>query len=794
MLLRACIGAFVFLLVAADARQQGDDYAEARARLEQGLASLRAAAAGLPDTTVAAIGRRLRTPGACFEFVRQQVRFEPYAGVMRGSQGVLDAGGGNSAELCVLLRDLIAAGDSAMRMRFLLDGLADADAAALVDAAMLRPAARPAGLAVGDAPAAVAAPGEGAAQRLRDMAAAAGQALARAEAAAQQLAPLLGQGAADDRAAAIAASKQHVWLQCEHEGQWNSFDPVAGLEPPAGARAVDALPAEWQHTLALALEVERLQDGKLQREALFEGQWPVRELQGRAVEVLLLPEGLSLPQLLRGGKDTDLLAQAAHWKQFGVVVGVTGAAMQPGRAFDLEGRVKTAGAASPTGVGAVDPFRRLPRGGAVAAKSELSGVFLTARLRGPGGEQVVERALLDRVGAGARAANSPALAAAWTDVGRVRLSLLQRHVLWAPAGAAGGAAARELLDGLLHGSCLHAALDLQHGRWQGDRGAAFAGLPDLPTGLAGLADAALQVVEAAVAGDAFCFVAAPNLYLRDETLQLRGRDLAARVGIDVAVHRLAALGPGAGRARLLHGCLCSELEGDGVADASRWAAALLREGQAHGAALVPVRTAADLAKVEADADSKAVMAGELQRGATLLVLARPFAVAGEACTAWWRVARDGSVLAVGRDGRGQGGSEGMTVLKDISIPMVRRCMTFVACLNQAVAGGGSMQQAGADCLAAAIRDIVKDSLDKAIDSFVKDPWRREVGNLRQQVLGSDYDQLYKKAQQAWKRYREIRGAGDAATAAGADIGSAYGGRVYLLLVMGRDIAGYGSSR
>jgi hypothetical protein len=245
----------------------------------------------------------------------------------------------------------------------------------------------------------------------------------------------------------------------------------------------------------------------------------------------------------------------------------------------------------------------------------------------------------------------------------------------------------------------------------------------------------------------------------------------------------------------LHGALVSELEGDCVGDAAHWAASLLRSAQQHGTALVALRAAADLGKVEADADARAVMAAELAHGNVLLALAKPFEIAGAPCTAWWRVEPGGAVLAVGSDGRGQGSMEGMTVLKDISIPMVRRCMTFVACLNRAVAGGASMQSAGASCLSGAIRDIVKQSLDQSIKSFAKDPWwQKGLSGAPVGGSSSDYKKLYAQAKTAWKRYRDVEKSGAAAGKAGADIGSALGGRIYLLLAMGRDIAEYGSKQ
>ncbi len=136
-------------------------------------------------------------------------------------------------------------------------------------------------------------------------------------------------------------------------------------------------------------------------------------------------------------------------------------------------------------------------------------------------------------------------------------------------------------------------------------------------------------------------------------------------------------------------------------------------------------------------------------------------------------------------------------------------MKFVACLNKAVAGGGSLNQAGAECLGGAIRDIVKDSLDKAIDHFIKDPLNEQLDAARAGMLGEDYEELYQKAKEAYERYQSAQEfaedpagnlpgigpgvqAGRDAASSGREIGSLFGAKIYLLLVMGREIAEYGA--
>lgn len=189
------------------------------------------------------------------------------------------------------------------------------------------------------------------------------------------------------------------------------------------------------------------------------------------------------------------------------------------------------------------------------------------------------------------------------------------------------------------------------------------------------------------------------------------------------------------------------------------------------------------------------MRSEIAGGGVLLVPAQPVTIANRPMTAWWRVDRDGCVL--GEDGRGQAGSEGMLVLKHISIPMVKKAMRFTACFDTAMGGGGSMNEAGADCLADQVEDIVKEALDDSIDEFVTDPLSDK---LKEAALGKDYEELYAKAEKARDVYTEAQDAiedpqgtaessvpgvndGKDAATGGRKIGSVFGFRLYLLLTM-----------
>lgn len=764
--------------------------------LEAKLAALRALdrATPWPATTAATIGARLRhDPARCTAFLRAHVRHEPYAGVLRGSDGVLGAGGGNSIELCRLLRDMLAR-EGGPRLRFAWTTLAEDVAARLVTEAAEAPPARAAMLGAADA--AAMAP-ETAPPRVAAEAAAARQELVDAGLDLAQVRAHL-RGGDTDREDAVVAARTHAWLQVEDEGRWVSFDPAALLPlPDEGVTFGDELP-DAAHRIAVQIQVERWSAGRLQRETLFEGEWPTARLWGKAIDVVLAPENLALDPMLGGDRKPQTLTEQANgFHAFGCLVGLTGEALVPGRAFGLSGRGK-APASQPL---AIDPFARMGRGRPTPEASTLTGVFATFTLRSPGAEPVaVERSFLDRVGAAARRSGKVEVAPLQgAEAARVALALLQRHRALVPTGGLGlPRLAQEALQALVTRTCLEDAVALRRGTFRGKPGDALAGLPDLPIELCQLSDSALELTAASLAGEGVCFLARPNLVVLSELLQLEGADrLVERTIVDLAVHRLAALGDAAAvaAARTFHGLVASEIEGRSVRGAVTFAARILREAAAQRVPMRVLTAVADASAVAVPDDVRALLVRDLAAGAHLLAPEKSVVLDGRPRFSWWRLGPGGEVLAIGEDGRGQGGSEGLFVLKEISIPMVKRCMKFVQCLNAAVAGGGGVREAGAACLSQAIQDVVKDSLDKAIGHFVRNPLNQQVDATRAAMLGPEYEALYQKAKAAFASYQQAQnalGAAGRTAEGGAEIGAAMGGRLYLMLTIGRDIAEYAS--
>lgn len=798
------------------------DIAEGRRTLQTSIDALKQQYVALewPATTPGEIGGLLEyVPGACLGFVRAALRYEPYTGVLRGGQGALSAGAGNSADLAVLLHEMLRPGIQPSRLRFAVTALTDEQAAALVDTAA-RTLPPQAAVAARGSPFPAAPTDAGSAPAgtepavFRRAGTELSASIRHAEAHRAALDPLLSAlPARNDRGAAMAAARQHVWLQVEESGVWRDLDPVLGPAALQPAMTHAILPREWQHEVRVQIQLESTEGERLVRRDLLEQSWPAVSLGARGLQLVISPDSVSTKTLMSDASG-PLVERAVRWKSFRIALGASGGRPVTSASFDLSGATSDR-PPDATGLGSVNPFGRFSRPGAEAppaadrASSSLTGVRLAITLRGPGVPEVTtERWLLDRIGPAARSASRAAIKPEWSHRGVVALSLVQHHAIIFPVGRVGMLqAARESLEIIATSGLLHQAIDLKQGTADPVSVAALT-LPSMPVALTQISDTALSVTDARLAGVGRAYLARPNIYIRSESLRIIDGAVRAASGIDIARNDVMTLGaePLAASARVAHGLLVSELEGAAIARPGEparttWAANVLR-AQPVGARFELVRSASDLQRVASDADSRAVMAEQIRSGYAVI------AVAGGAGLAWWR-AGEGTVLAMGADGRGQAGSEGLVVLEGISIPSVERTMKFVGCFNESIGGGGAMRASAAECLSQAIYDTVKASLDQAIDAYVMDPVREGMDAGRAAALGEEYEALYQKAQTAWDAYQtaqavlddpigqtidQIPGVqqGKDVANAGRRIGGAFGFRLYLMLTMGRDIAEYGS--
>jgi hypothetical protein len=246
----------------------------------------------------------------------------------------------------------------------------------------------------------------------------------------------------------------------------------------------------------------------------------------------------------------------------------------------------------------------------------------------------------------------------------------------------------------------------------------------------------------------------------------------------------------AARSRLLFGLLLSEGESslmEGKPGTLYSAAAVFRKARESKSPLVLLRGKVE--GVTLDARTAARVQAELAAGRLVLLPKEPVSLGGRRATAWWRLdPAGGECLGIGDTGEGQAVSEGVLVLEKISIPMVQRCMKFVVCLNIGVGAGQSMQDAGRECMTEFVKDYIKDTVNSAVDQFIKDPLKaKATKSIKGGVAMADPElaALYEKAEETWGVANE---AIDDLTFSGLRA------KVAILLDMGNEIARYADEK
>ena len=779
---------------------------------EVGALASEYAALEWPASTPEEIGRVLgHDPGRCLGFVRRALRYEPYDGVLRGSAGTLAAGAGNSADLALVLRDMLRGGIAESDLRFALATLSADQANGIVTRAMRAAPPETAWASTRPAPAetASAPPTDSERAALQSERKDFSRVVTGIKEHHRALEPVLpAAGYREDGEGARSAARHHVWLQVRQGGSWMALDPVLGDTSLIPESTVDELPPAVAQRIAVSIEIEREERGRLLRAPILEADWPTEIFATRPLQIVVVPDGV---KLAGQGPHAPLVDRVRSWQRFRAAMSVPGERAHLSDAFDLTGRRAASG---PLTIDVFGRARGIAGGASAERLSSLTGLALTIRLTSPGAPAIaIERWLVDRIGPVARAAGAPAVRPALASSTAVALALLQRLEVLFPSGRISAVAlARDALAPLAASSLLDQVAELRRGT---DVSVETLTLPSLPADLIQISNTALAQTDARIVGRGRVFHPRPNVLIHTDGFVFDGTNARSRAGIDIARGELAALADPAVavEAKRWYGLLISELEGPALASASPGnqlssAAETLRQAVQSGATLAVVATPADLEQVPVDADTRMLMTADLREGYRLVAPNR--AVKGLPA-AWWRIDPGGGLLAIGSEGRGQAGSEGMMVLTDISIPSVERTMKFTACFNEAIAGGRSTSSAGGACLAQAIVDIVKSSLDAAIDSFIKNPLNEAMDDARAGMLGDEYDELYQKAQDAWEKFQQAQALlddpigetiekipgvqeGQAAADAGRRVGSAFGFRLYLMMTMGKDIAAYAAKR
>ncbi len=816
------VSAFAFVLVSPP---QERDLRAAVERLQKGIELLGGEEARRetdPGALAASLGHDL---DKVFAFVRR-LPFHPYRGVLRGARGTLLAGAGNDADRCLLLKDLLERAPAKPSVRFAFGELSGEQGAALA-ARSLRSVPGLHGASPGSLD-----------DFLTRFGATQESVSAKKKAIARTVAPragrLLGSFEAD-RAALEAelkkagiglaglesdglgpyatALRSHVWLQVERGGAWVDLDPsfpeaAVGWPPMAPVRTADRLPGDLEHAVGIRLFVERLDGAALQRELVYSARRAAAELAGQAVNVSVLPMGFDVQKVSR-----PLPKLADGFQKFQPVVR-WGGASENARVFDVQGRVfQSSGGKFGSDFGGAVGDRLL--GGFGKKPTALAALEMELEVASPGEAPRVERRyLLDRLSPGTRESRKPAWDPRWQDERGFRLALFQSWTLWPATGTLNDGFLAGRIAGLLarDGGLPRVMLDLAEKKFEGKLTDVAGRTDDLPLGIVGFWHTALRWAQGAFRpGEGACFPDRPSLFVWKEALEPgAGDEVRWRGGVDLVFAPLGCVARSpadAARARFVYGLLLSEGESSMMQGGKAPVVSAPAVFQAAHRGKVPTVVLREKVAGVSLGDRSARLVREDLAAGNVVVLPRdPVEIGGRKVTAWWRVdPRSGACLGVGDTGEGQAVSEGVLILDNISIPMVQRCMTFVVCLNMAIASGRGMQDAGRECMMEFMEDYVKSTLENAIQTFVLDPIVEGTGSKPGLFRDDDAKGLTEHADDFIKDlYPDRPGAGGAGKMSYQDLydlakghldhagekASDLSGKVTLLLSMSQEIQEY----
>jgi len=311
-------------------------------------------------------------PASAFEFVRDVIRFEPYEGHLRGTDGVLGGQGGNALERALLLKRLLE--EMGFDARLVHGTLSDTEAARLLEDAMdmdapdtdLRPLASLAGFMPG---------------MLARLA-------SRAERDYQWLFEAVESDLAEATPVVITpqAVKQHVWVQAKLDGGWTDMDTAfknaeIGDRFAEAARYSQEAREEDHQRVSVSVVAEQRQGDQLQEVALLDHEFLAADAAESRIYVTFVPRGAGMGSALAKA----MRAEA----EFVPVLTVTGESVM-GRALPGIARQDSGSENFLLGGG---------------NRPELTALHLEVTTRTPSGPPTVSRrTLLDRISSSSRAA------------------------------------------------------------------------------------------------------------------------------------------------------------------------------------------------------------------------------------------------------------------------------------------------------------------------------------------------------------------------------------------------------
>ncbi|WP_445005569.1 hypothetical protein [Halomonas mongoliensis] len=627
-----------------------------------------------------------RDPGGLFAWVRDETRWLPYAGELRGADGVMLDRMGSSLDRALLLAALMEEAGHTVR---LARAALPEEALALLESTWAgEPIARrpdgPVAMDLSDASIAALA------ERLdSDPDAMAESLLAQREAAEERQSRLLDENRHQTQALMAMlgdslrpASRQgtpepaltdHWWVQRRTADGWSDFDPALP-DHAAGERLVadgevesvypEALPDDVRHWLTVEVAAEQLKDGRLDEAVAFSHRLPAAELLGQQLQLELYPMELPSPQaLLDGDLALDALPEALfgqeQWVPYlrlGDSLAREKGIMADGSVVELGSDASIAGAfgEASSALGEIGVGGR--RSEAPDTPPELTAVMARFHVEAPGHEpHTVERPMMDLIGPARRDAGVEAFAVDGALREQRAIELLSTlevlgQTTWVPPARLAGWHYEGLMDNrqaALAGAYLGAYGDDSFiGEALEARSARRAALDQL---------AAMRLAYSPYPER----VALTRLNLLGYVtlMEFEGGEYRRREGFDILDNRVAVPdGQAVAETRLAQGALDTLLEAElAVAPSAalgNTARAFLHDLD-EGADWQQVERLDDLAALDwtPSADLRAHFATRLDAGQALLL---PEAPARQEAPTWWQLdPATGDLLGYGRDRRGQ---------------------------------------------------------------------------------------------------------------------------------------------
>ena len=630
-----------------------------------------------PAAIVKAVGK---DPAALLGWVRDRTYWVPYRGALRGPTGVLMDRLGSSVDRALLLAELLRLAGQFVR---LAHGTLT-DQAARLALQRMRPVPADVMPATGEDEAALdryakqlGLDPQAVRTRLRtDAQAIDVMKTDSAKRVAVQAPFLLSQvgprpASVDTSASAVAAVRDHWWVQRRDGAGWIDLDPMwpaareaAGTVAASQTFAFDRpagevpLPAEHTHEITIRVVVEQFKDGKVTEKTPLEHTVRPAEVYGQPIVLQVSPTGW--PKLKDLVNDEDraatlkgILVQQTEWVP-SIIIGDRAIRQS---SFTDSGELKTSSGVSTGAAAAASAIVDMFGGG--EPEGQLTAAWIEYETRVPGRPpNKVRRDLFDWFGHKPRAADGITDPAPDEAARNARAVSLATAVQLLPLASrlSPEYVARQVVAGVLRNR--DTRLEMLRRAADGDMAGATERAASMKLALnTHLLDLAHARFAWSGAGSDV-FLDAPNILSYRTTLfEDASGQLSARQGFDVVTNEVAVRPGAAGDPfdiRLRQGTADTSLEdllagGRSTGNAS----ALLGASPVQGGWVV-LRNVADpgLARLSLGADVRARIEDQLRRG--YIVVAPRAGAADKDQVAWWQIEpKTGSTLGIGSQGWGQ---------------------------------------------------------------------------------------------------------------------------------------------